>query len=59
MLVFVMAPGGFFVFGMMVALVNALSKKHGKKPLDKVGCENCPAKEACESAQNAKGADEQ
>ena len=37
MLVFVMAPGGFFVFGMMVALVNAISKKRGKKPIEKVG----------------------
>ena len=59
MLVFVMAPGGFFVFGMMVALVNAISKKRGKKPIEKVGCENCPARESCETANNEKGADEQ
>ena len=44
---------------MMVALVNAISKKRGKKPIEKVGCENCPARESCETANNEKGADEQ
>ncbi len=51
MLVFVMAPGGFFVFGMMVALVSAISKKHGKKPVEQIGCENCPAKGCCGAAE--------
>ncbi len=52
MLVFVMAPGGFFVFGMMVALVNAISKKQGKKPIEHIGCENCPAKGCCGAADS-------
>ena len=51
MLIFVMAPGGFFVFGMMVALVSAISKKHGKKPVEQIGCENCPAKGCCGAAE--------
>lgn len=59
MLIFVMAPGGFFVFGMMVALVSAISKKHGKKPVEQIGCENCPAKGCCGAAEvgcNGEGA---
>lgn len=52
MLVFVMAPGGFFVFGMMVALVSAISKKQGKKPIEHIGCENCPAKGCCGAADS-------
>ena len=51
MLIFVMAPGGFFVFGMMVALVSAISKKQGKKPVEQIGCENCPAKGCCTAAE--------
>ena len=51
MLIFVMAPGGFFVFGMMVALVSAISKKQGKKPVEQIGCENCPAKGCCGAAE--------
>ena len=51
MLVFVMAPGGFFVFGMLVAASNALAKKNGKKPVEQIGCENCPAKGCCGAAE--------
>lgn len=51
MLIFVMAPGGFFVFGMMVALVSAISKKQGKKPVEQIGCESCPAKGCCGAAE--------
>lgn len=47
MLIFVMAPGGFFVFGILVAAVNAIGKKAGQKPMQKTGCEGCPAKAGC------------
>ncbi len=42
MLIFIMAPGGFFVFGMLIAAANAIAKKMGKKPVDSVGCDGCP-----------------
>ena len=44
--IFTMAPGGFFVFGMLIAAAAALSK--GKKPARKAfGCAGCPSAAAC------------
>ncbi len=53
MIIFLLPPGGFFIFGMLVALSNALAKKNGKKTVEHLGCENCPSKNVCEKA--AKG----
>lgn len=39
-----MAPGGFFVFGCLIALVNKLSKKKNNKDF---GCHNCPSAFLC------------
>ncbi len=47
MILFLLPPGGFFVFGMLVAASNALAKKNGKKTVDRLGCESCPSKNAC------------
>ncbi len=47
MLIFIMAPGGFFVFGMLIAAANALAKRLGKKPVTKMGCDGCPGAGAC------------
>ena len=44
--IFTMAPGGFFVFGVLIAAAAALSK--GKKPARKAfGCVGCPSAAAC------------
>ena len=41
-----MAPGGFIVFGFLIALVNKITKgKATKRP--EGGCPGCPAAEAC------------
>ncbi len=41
-----MAPGGFFVFGCLIALVNKIS--HGKAIKKKsFGCEGCPSAASC------------
>lgn len=50
MTVFLLPPGGFYVFGMLVAASNALAKRQGKKPVMHLGCENCPSKASCKSA---------
>ena len=43
-----MAPGGFFVFGLLIAAVN---KFFVNKPVKKdFGCEGCPSAEACGGA---------
>lgn len=48
MIIFLLPPGGFFVFGMLVAASNALAKKNGKKPVEHLGCEGCPSQGICE-----------
>ena len=51
MVVFLLPPGGFFVFGILVAVSNAIAKKQGKKPVMHLGCKNCPSKGVCANAQ--------
>lgn len=41
-----MAPGGFFVFGLLIALVNKISPEKAKK---KTGCAACPSAEFCKA----------
>ena len=50
MIVFLLPPGGFFVFGILVAASNAIAKKNGKKIVEHLGCENCPSKAMCQNA---------
>lgn len=50
MIIFLLPPGGFFVFGMLVAASNAIAKRSGKKPVEHLGCESCPSKEMCGQA---------
>lgn len=47
MIIFLLPPGGFFVFGILVAVSNAIAKKQGKKTVDHIGCENCPSRANC------------
>lgn len=47
MIVFLLPPGGFFVFGMLVAASNALAKRAGKKTVEHLGCESCPSRAVC------------
>ena len=58
MIVFLLPPGGFFVFGMLVAASNAIAKRQGKKTVDSLGCENCPSREACEKSKEEVAANE-
>lgn len=44
-LIFILPPGGFFVFGMLVALSSKLSGK--KKAAEDVGCAGCPLSDNC------------
>lgn len=47
MIIMILPPGGFFVFGILVALANKLSKD-GKKAA--LGCAGCPAAASCPTA---------
>lgn len=45
MIFFITPAGGFFVFGVIIALVTKFTKD--KKPKAEFGCANCPSKNAC------------
>ena len=49
MIIFLLAPGGFFVFGCTIALVNRITKGKGVKRKS-FGCEGCPSAAACTQA---------
>lgn len=48
--IFTAAPGGFFVFGCLIALVNKLTKGKAIKRKE-LGCEGCPSAGACGNAE--------
>lgn len=52
MLIFILPPGGFFVFGMLVALSNKLAIKMGKKPVKNLGCGGCNGCAGCNSCES-------
>lgn len=47
LLIFILPPGGFFVFGMLMACVNRLAQKKGK-PKAELACSGCPMKDNCQ-----------
>ena len=47
MIIFILPPGGFFVFGMLIALSNKLAEGRGKPKAELKGCEGCPMAGAC------------
>ncbi len=50
MLIMILPPGGFFVFGVVVAITNAL-KKRGKQPVSSTGCGSCHGCDGCKEAE--------
>ena len=44
---FMLAPGGFFVFGMLMAAVVFIEEKTGRRRERKAGCAGCPSAEVC------------
>lgn len=49
MSIFVLAPGGFFTFGCLIALVNKVSKGKAREKA-KNGCGSCPSAAICQQA---------
>jgi electron transport complex protein RnfE len=49
-----MAPGGFIIFGCLIALVNKIKKKRPKQGED-AGCAHCASAELCGGAAPEKG----
>lgn len=56
MLIFILPPGGFFVFGLLIALANKIGQKDkDKQPKNKnkdLACASCPLGEACQKTCN-------
>ncbi len=53
MIIFLLPPGGFFVFGMLVAVSNAIAKRQGKEVIEHLSCDKCPSRNICKSAPSA------
>ncbi len=47
MLIFILPPGGFFVFGILMAAANKLAESKGKPRAELRGCEACPMAQTC------------
>lgn len=54
MTIFIQAPGGFFVMGITIAVVNKLANK---KPPQNFGCDACSAKNNCQNMVASEGSD--
>ncbi len=50
------APGGFFVFGLLIAIVNKFMSKK-RKPKAEFGCEGCPSAASCNKTDCEKEAE--
>lgn len=48
-LIFILPPGGFFVYGLLIALANKLNTKAGNKIVENP-CQGCPMSKTCKSA---------
>lgn len=55
MTIFLLPPGGFFVFGVLVSLANKLAEKTGKEPAKKVDCSACSACGECNACKAKEG----
>ena len=50
MTVFILAPGGFFVFGLLMACANKIAEHKGVPKAELKGCEACPMAHSCKIA---------
>lgn len=51
MLIMILPPGGFFVFGILVAVSNKLAELTGRPKVTKLGCGDCGACRGCDAGQ--------
>ena len=52
-LIFILPPGGFFVFGLLIAIANKLNTKAGKEVVTSP-CQGCPMSSTCKSFECSK-----
>ncbi len=46
-LIFILAPGGFFTFGVLMAVANRIAEGKGKPKAELNGCDSCPMAASC------------
>lgn len=51
MVIFILPAGGFFVFGILIAIANRLGNKTGQEREDFDACASCPLAQDCSSVQ--------
>ncbi|NLJ31633.1 MAG: electron transport complex subunit E [Clostridiales bacterium] len=56
-IIFLLPPGGFFVFGLLIAVANKLAERKGGAPAELGCCAGCPFSAAC-AGQSAQKEDE-
>ncbi|MEG2295723.1 MAG: electron transport complex subunit E [Oscillospiraceae bacterium] len=54
MAIFMLAPGGFFVYGVLIAAVNKITKGRAIKKKE-FGCSGCPSSGACATTNSNEG----
>jgi electron transport complex protein RnfE len=53
----VQAPGGFLVYGILIAIVNAIGPKKGAEKRKNFSCEGCPSASLCGKVSCAENAE--
>ncbi|MEE8675683.1 MAG: electron transport complex subunit E [Oscillospiraceae bacterium] len=46
-IIFLLPPGGFLIFGLLIAIANCITEKHGGEPVHDMNCACCPMASAC------------
>lgn len=58
MTIFILAPGGFFTFGILMACANRIAEKKGKPKAELGGCRGCPMAANCSVLAQGKSCEE-
>ena len=58
MTIFILAPGGFFTFGILMACANKLAESKGKPKAELGGCSACPMAKNCALLNKGENCDE-
>ena len=56
--ILVQAPGGFLVYGILIAVMNKITEKRGGVKRKSFSCENCPSAGSCRTPNCGAAADE-
>lgn len=54
-IVFILPPGGFFVFGILIAIANKMAGEGGRKA--ELGCQGCPLAASCSKIKEKEAAE--